>query len=52
MDFYRFRLKKAAWSWMEAHSWQQGKFRKDRAEGRHEKRGARQQVQREIRESA
>jgi len=44
MDFYRARLKAAAWGWMERHPWQKrgGRFRKDRQSGRHEKRGARQ----------
>ena len=52
MDFYRQRLKQAGWSWMEDHAWLQGRFRKDRRMGRKEKRGARQQEQRETARAA
>lgn len=48
MDFYRYRLKRAGWSWMERHDRDQGRFRKDAASGRHEKRGARNEERREI----
>lgn len=40
-DAYKDRLKNAGWGWMEEHSWNQGKFPKDRRMGRREKRGAR-----------
>lgn len=51
-DGYRDRLKKAGWGWMEEHAWNQGRFPKDRRMSRKEKRGANQDVRREIKKSA
>ena len=50
MDFYRKRLKKAAWGWMESHRWNQGRLLKDRISGRFEKRGARNEERAEIKD--
>ena len=44
VDYYRKRLKRAAWDWMEGHP-----RKKDRTDGRAEKRAARTEASREVR---
>ncbi len=47
MDFYRKRLARAAWDWMEGHP-----RKKDRVDGRAEKRAARTEASREAQAEA